>query len=124
MAKLGEQLFKDANIDTLISTMEKMDTATREEVLKAIGQKMTQAGKASAVNKIKNIIRTADPQVKEWIAQAIPNSYIAGLKNSDKELGKKTANITIDDLITLKDLSVHADAVNALMSDSYLDFAN
>ena len=124
MAKLGEQLFKDANIETLLDAMAEMDNATREEVLRAIGQRMSQAGKASTVTKIKNIIKTADPQVKEWIAQAIPNTYITGIKNSDKELGKKVKNITVEDLKTLKDLSVHADAVNALMSDAYLDFAN
>lgn len=124
MAKLGEQLFKDANIETLLDTMAKMDDATREEVLRAIGQKLTQSGKISAVNKIKEIIRTADPAVKEWIATAIPNTYITGVEFSDKELGRKVKKITVEDLKTLKDLSVHAEAVNALMSDAYLDFAS
>ena len=124
MPKIGEQLFKDANIETLLDTMAQMDNATREEVLRAIGQKLTQAGKASAINKIKDIIRTADPAVKEWIANAIPNAYITGLNVGDKELGKKVKNITREDLTTLKDLSVHAEAVNVLMSDAYLDFAS
>ena len=124
MATLGDKIFKDADIEKLLSVIEKMDNATRDIVLDAIGNRMTQAGKISAVNKIKAIIKEADPAVKKWIAEAIPNSYILGLEHTDKQLGKKVEGITVDDLKTLKDLSIHAEAVNVLMGDSYLDFAN
>jgi len=124
MAKIGDTIFKDAEIQTLLDTIEKLDAGTRAEVLDAIGRKITQAGKTASVNKIKSLIQTADPAVKDWIAKAIPNSYVIGLNETDKDLKKKIGKITVDDLTTLKDLSVHADAVNALMSDAYLDFAN
>lgn len=124
MSKIGDKIFKDSEITSLMNVIDKMDEATRKEVLRAIGTKMTQAGKTESINKIKQIIASGDKQIKEWIAQAIPNSYILGLEETDKQLKKKTAGITIDDLKTLKDLSVHATAVNAIMSDTYLDFAN
>lgn len=124
MAKLGDKVFKDANIQTLLNVMEELDTATREEVLRGISRRLTLNGKADIINKIKKLVQTTDPAVKDWIAKAIPNSYITGLKETDRDLGRKVRNITIADLKVLKDLSVHADAVNALMSDAYLDFAN
>lgn len=124
MATVGGKVFKDAEIQTLMDVIAKIDEQTRSEVLRAIGTKLTQAGKAASVNKIKTIIQYADPAVKDWIAKAIPNSYILGIEQTDKDLGKKTRNITVDDLKTLKDLSVHADAVNSLMSDAYMDFAS
>lgn len=124
MSKIGDVIFKDTEIEKLINVMSELDAGTKAEVMKAIGAKMTQAGKAQAIARVKAIIQTTDPAVKEWIAQAIPNSYILGMKQADKNLGRKIADITVDDLKTLKDLSIHAEAVNALMSDTYLDFAN
>ena len=124
MSKIGDELFKDTEIEKLINLMGELDAGTKAEVMSAIGSKMTQAGKAQAIARIKAIIQTTDPAVKQWISQAIPNSYIIGMKQADKNLGRKVADITIDDLKTLKDLSIHAEAVNALMSDTYLDFAN
>ena len=124
MSKIGDVIFKDAEIEKLINVMSQLDATTKAEVLSAIGAKMTQAGKAQAIAKIKAIIQTTDPAVKEWIAQAIPNSYILGMKQADKNLGRQIKNITVEDLKTLKDLSIHAEAVNALMGDTYLDFAN
>ena len=124
MPQLGDKIFEDANIQSLLKTMEELDSTTRQAVLDGIGRRLTQAGKADIVKKINQLIQTTDPAVKKWIAQAIPNSYIVGLKQTDKELNRKVKNITPEDLKTLKDLSVHADAVNALMSDAYLDFAN
>lgn len=124
MSKLGDELFKDTEITKLIEIMGELDAGTKAEVLNAISAKMTQAGKVQAIAKIKAIIQTTDPLVKDWISKAIPNSYILGIKQADKNLKRKIADITVEDLKTLKDLSIHAEAVNSLMGDAYLDFAN
>lgn len=124
MSKIGDKIFSDADIKKLIDIMTELDDSTRKVLLDGIGRKLTDAGKKDIISKITNLIQTADPKLKEWIAQAIPNSYIVGVTTADEQLNKKTADITVDDLKTLKDLSVHAEAVNGLMSDAYLDFAS
>jgi hypothetical protein len=122
--KIGDKLFKDTEIEKLFAIMESLDNAAREEVLNSIGRRLNQASRISSVNRIKELVQTTDPLVKDWIAKAIPNSYIMGMYEGDKELRRRTANITIDDLKTLKAFSIHAEAVNLLMGDAYMDFAN
>ncbi len=122
--KIGDKIFEDADIQALINLMGQLDDATKKIVLDGIGKRLTDAGRSEMVNQIKKLIQTTDVKLKEWIAKAIPDSYIAGLNDADEALNKKIKEITIEDLKVLKDLSVHAKAVNALMSDTYLDFAN
>lgn len=212
--KLGDITFKDANIESLLSTIEKVDLATRDEVLKAINTRLTQAGKTESLSVIKKIIESADPEIKKWLSSAIPKSYANGLSFSDYEfnsirLNSKVAErvvqdtmrqtaftkpavasllkkvdtnniyswgdlytkmgravkydpvamgdirnhiitrwkmyvnepqimktiagnefekhklrITAEDIKVARDLSIHADSVNALLSDAYLDFAS
>jgi uncharacterized protein YaaR (DUF327 family) len=134
MKKLGDIVYKDANIQTLLAIIEQVDDKVRQEVLKAIAQRLSQAGKAEAIKRIQAIIQTADPVVKEWIAQAIPKSYATGLSFADYQKKKNSIDVVafekddikikVEDIKTLKDLSVHVGTVNALMSDTYLDFAN
>ena len=211
--KLGDLIYKDTNIQTLLDVIQKVDDQTRAEVLKAISTRLTQAGKESALRNIKKIVQLADPAIKEWLSQAIPQSYVEGInftdyefnsikmresvaedalnniiRKVDKNIAKKLrnvstrnvydwgdltekmskavsgdqvamgeirfqilkewekytpgANISVDsnqigkeyekyklritpeEIKIARDLSIHADTVNALLSNSYLDFAN
>lgn len=212
--KLGDLIYKDTNIETLLDVIQKVDDQTRAEVLKAISTRLTQAGKEQALATIKKIVQSADPAIKDWLSKAIPQSYAEGINFTDyefnsirmresvardaldniirkvgdkdianklrkvstknvfdwgdltekmnkavgsdpvamgeirfqilkewekytpganisadsnqigKEYEKYKLRISIDDIKIARDLSAHADTVNALLSNSYLDFAN
>lgn len=213
--KLGDIVYKDANIQELLKVMEEMDDKTKAEILKAISTKLTQSGKAQAISNVQKIIASGDPAIKKWISEAIPKSYAEGLTFADyeinsmklkpsvassavdsisrsinvdnavknkirqintstvyswqdlqekigkavnydtkvmgevrnqvmKEWGKYTTDqkisvnsqtlgkefqatklrVTPEDIKIARDLSIHSEAINALMSDTYLDFAN
>lgn len=211
MKKLGDIVYQDSNIQELLDVIESIDNKTKAVILKSISQKLTQQGKAEAINNIKKIVASGDPAIKKWISEAIPKSYAEGLNFSDYEfnsikikptvaqdalrnIAKKTGiskqvvnintstiyswedlqnkigkavnydtkimgevrnqisqewakyttnpsikvnsqkigdefqktklRITPEDIKIARDLSIHSGTINAMLSDTYLDFAN
>ncbi len=120
----GDKIFRDAEIQKLLNIMNDLDSNVRSILLKAISVKLNGTLKNKTIRQIKSIIQTSDKDIKEWLSRAVSESYVDGLNDVDKQLKIKGKVITVEMLRTLKKLSVHADAVNALLGDSYLDFAN
>jgi len=124
------KIVDQADIPALVSVLEKMSGETREEVLKTISTSITAGKKAQTLNKVRTIIRNADGDVRNWVVQGVTGSYVTSLNETDNELrkfgvrGVPSGKIKISDLKEFESLAPHLQAVNAMISDAYLDFGN
>ena len=127
--KVFDEAIRKSDVDALLAILNRVDKETRDEVLKAISGVLTNQGKVAALNNVRRVIQVADEDVKGWIVKAIPESYVVGLNHADSELRTlgvdvPSGKVTVDQIKTLEDLAIHKEAVNALISDVYLDFGN
>lgn len=129
-----QKILDDSNIDELLRIMNLMDDETRALVLQALTKRLDVNRKAQTLVKIREIIASKDQLIKDWVVTAISNSYVAGanLMYADlRKLGVKAGDTEVfkqeftADIIKRIDLmTIHKDAINALISDTYLDIAN
>lgn len=124
-----KKIFEEADITGLLSVIDKLDKDTRNEVLKTLSSELTDVKKRKALENIKQTIRITDTETRDWLVQGIPTSYVEGIKDTDELLKKtgikiKGAKMTVETLRTLEDFAPHLQAVNALVSEAYLDFGN
>lgn len=127
--KETEKLLKDANIDALVATMQTLDSEAQEHLLDALGSELTDKKKKVILSKIQQAAIVADGKVKAWVVPAISGTYVGGMQAVDdqlKKLGFKTAlgNITVELIKSVPEMQPHLAAVNALLSDAYLDFGS
>jgi len=115
MKKLGDIIYKDANITQLLNVMERLDLEARNEVLRAINTRLTQTGKAKALRNIRKIIQSADPEIKKWLAKAIPKSYASGLSFADYQFSSIRLNSKLAKAI-LKDTILQVSYTNPKMA--------
>jgi hypothetical protein len=129
-----QKIIDESNIDALLAIVTKMDDETRAEVLKAIASQLDITKKNFHVAKIRRIVAASDTEIKDWIVTAVADSYASGSNVMYADLRKMSADPisgeiatavwTADKIRNMRLLSVQKDAVNALISDTYLDFAN
>jgi len=129
-----EKIVEQARIDELLAVFDKLDALTKNEVLKAISKKLDIPAKNFHLNNIKTFIQASDTEIKDWLVTAITNSYTEGANIMYADMKKLSVTPehpntvvkvwTADKIRQIDLLSVQKDAVNALISESYLDFAN
>jgi len=129
-----QEILDSGDIGKILSIVEQLDEQTRVAVLAAISKQIDINSKNVALGTIKTIIKGSDTQIKDWVAVSILNSYVTGANIAYKDLNKLDAvssnpktfmgKLTPEKIKTVDSLVVHKDAVNALISDTYLDFAN
>lgn len=142
MAKISKNKRKEmqaildsGDIGKILSIIEKLDEQTRVAVLSAISKKIDINSKNAALGTIKTIIKGSDTQIKDWVAVSILNSYVTGANMAYNDLKKIKATsssnprvfigeLTPEKIKTVDSLVVHREAINALVADTYLDFAN
>lgn len=128
------KIIDKAQIDELVKIVTKLDDDVRAEVIKAISKQLNLSTKNSSLASIRRIVKASDQEIKDWIVNAVVESYADGanLAYADlKKLSVKPENsnvvlevFTADKIRQISLLSAHKDAVNAMVSDTYLDFAN
>ena len=129
-----QQIVDETDIDELLRIIGLLDDETRALVLQAISKRLTITGKTQTLIQIKNVIAGGELLVKDWIVEAVAGSYIGGANAMYADIRKLKVSVPdgrvvqqnfTKDLIRQVDLlTVHKDAINALVSDAYLDFAN
>lgn len=108
------KLIEQAGIPGLLEVFEELNRTTREAVLTALETRLTEAKKKQAVRKIKAATQVVDSEVRNWLPETLQNAYIGAMGFVSVRLGK-----TLTDGLT----GVHEEAINALISNAYLDFA-
>lgn len=117
-------------VSTLLREMAKLNRAGRDVILRSLSEQMSEGKKQQFLALIRSEAVKADEKVREWVAKGISNTYVAGM-NQANELykiavpnTKDAVHISVDMLKTQVVLAPHLQAVNALISDTYLDFGN
>jgi len=127
--KHTENIITKSQIDELLTIVAELETTGQSVLLATLNTELTEVKKRAALNQITQSVIITDGKVKQWLIPAISGSYIAGvnaLDNEVKKFGIKTAigNITVETLKGVVEMQPHLAAVNALMSDAYLDFGS
>lgn len=131
MAKLDTK----AGVGTLLRSIAKLNNAGRDVILRALSTEMTAQKKEQFLSVLRSQAANTDKEVRDWLAKGLTETYVAGM-NQAKELyqtavssgkGAKlekalSGKITVTTLTTSTALAPHLQAVNALLSDAYLDF--
>lgn len=129
-----QKIIDSSELDRLLAIVTKLDDQTRAEVLKAINSQLNIEKKNFHLASIRRIVKASDTEIKDWIVTAIVDSYAEGANVAYADLQKlgvdiatgdiSVTNWTADKIRQLALFSVQKDAVNALISDTYLDFGN
>ena len=129
-----QRIVDEARIDELLQIINVLDEQTRREVLKAISKKLDITSKNYHLTQIKRYIQGSDKAIKDWIVKAVADSYASGSNVMYADLRKLSVSPsntqvvlglwTADKIRQIDLLSVQKDAINALVSDAYLDFAS
>lgn len=127
------RLLQTAKLDELQRIANSLSEDVEDELLPLLNKKIDELKKQSVMNKIRQAITDHDTDLKTWLAFAIPLLYVSGFNSANddaKRLGVALTgslsykHITVELLKNNQDFRPHLEAVNALLKDSYLDFAN
>ena len=124
-----EAMMTAANIDELSAVMATLNEEGRKIILDGISSKLSDAKKKQLMSAIRDKVAIADNATRNWIVQGVGASYVMGLNHTDAVLAKfgmtsDLGEIKIEILKTAPSLKPHLEAVNALISDAYLNFGN
>lgn len=121
------------NIGELKSIARSLADDVRSIVEPLIEKKIDDFLKQQGLRSVREVIVARDAEIKEWLVNSIPDLYVTGFNSAQKDAKKLgitgtddigTGKLTVDLLKSEAFLKPHLDAVNALLQDSYLDFAN
>jgi len=130
-----EKIINESRLNELLLTINKLEDDVRAEVVRAISKQLNLSTKKSSLTAIKRIVQDSDEKIKDWIVTSIVDAYADGANLAYADIKKLSVNVpkgskvfleefTSDKIRQIDLLSVHKEAVNALVSDVYLDFAN
>jgi len=125
-----EKILTKAEISALLEIFDNLDAQAKAVVEEAINGVLTISKKAATLEKVKAIVSLSDADTKAWLVKALGDSYIASLNIVTENLqqavgvGLSEAILSATTITSLEGLVIHKDAVNALLSEAYLDFAN
>jgi len=125
--KQTEVVIKKSGVDELLDIMSNLDEATRKQILITLDSELTEKTKKQALGNVKKIVEVTDTETRDWLVKGVSTSYIEGMEATDvalKTFGIKVGKtkLTIEVLKSTPDLAPHLQAVNALISEAYLDF--
>jgi hypothetical protein len=130
MARIGNV----AEVNKLMKTISALDNAGRVVLLRAISEQMTDAKKQQFLMLLKSEATKADAEVRNWLVQGISKTYVGGMNLTQQQIASikmpmkaglpSLAPLTVTALNTNPFMKPHLQAVNALLSDAYLDFGN
>jgi len=128
LKKQTEKVIAKADIPALLKIVNGLDAEVKKIVDKTIKTDLTDVKKKKALAEITKTVSIADGEVKTWLVGGIAEVYVEGMKNTDKVLHKFNIKTPAGKLTvsTLKsaELAPTLEAVNALISDAYLDFGS
>ena len=129
-----DKILKDSDLDSLVSVIDNLDRQTRNEVINALATQLDLSKRNYHLSQIKTYIKASETEIKNWIVTAVADSYASGANMAYADLkatGVKvpsgevyTEEFTAKKIREIGALTIHKHAVNALISDAYLDFAN
>ena len=129
-----DKILKESDVESLVSVIDNLDRQTRNEVVDALATQLDLSKRNYHLSQIKTYIKASETEIKNWIVTAVADSYASGANMAYADLkatGVKvpsgdvyTEEFTAQKIRTISALTIHKDAVNALISDTYLDFAN
>jgi hypothetical protein len=122
-----------ADIGALQAIARSLSADVRNIILPIINKKITDLAKQQGLKQVRSVIIEKDVLIKDWLTKSLPELYVAGINSATKDA--KRLGITIEGNITVRNVTVellkseadlrpHLEAVNALLSNAYLDFAN
>ena len=121
-------MYEQANIKGLVKIVSTLDDEAREIILGGIASQLSETKKKALMDKIKSSTAVTDQKVRGWLVQGMSSAYVHGLNRSNDLIKKFDINvgkrITVEVLKTAPEMRPHLQAVNALLSDAYLDFGN
>ena len=124
-----DKLLKDAGVPRLLEVIRALEKVVRDEIVTVIQTQLTDKKKQQVMARVKDEVIKTDAQVRGWLSEGIPTSYLSGLEDAENQLAALNINtgagkITLQVLKEIPDLEPHLAATNALMSEAYADFAS
>lgn len=130
----GDKVIEAVDTDKIKQIIDDVEGETKKIVYEYLEKELDTETKKEGVSKVKEAIEKFDPDIREWSKDSILKSYTVGYNETSKAIagttaitsgGKKIADsLTVEVLRNADELNDHKDAANALLSDTYLDFAN
>lgn len=123
-------MIESAGIKNLLGFIQALDENVRNELLGTLSKEITDPTKRAALTKIRAEVAKGDVQVRQWLSESMPYAYVHGFNDAEAELKRwrintgLNARLTIQILKTTPSLAPHVAAVNAILSDAYLDFGH
>lgn len=126
-AELGKIL--DEEVTKILDVMQELERVGKQAVTDGVSVELSEAKKNSLINQVKQAAVVADGKVKDWLVPAMAEVYVSSVNEQDKLLAKfgintKGGRITVEVLKAAPELAPHLQAVNALISDAYMDFGS
>lgn len=129
-----KNLDTEVGINQLISQINKLDDAGRTLLLQALNTELSEGKKQAVLAALRAHVATTDTFVRNWLIQAISQSYVAGANYTVKALkavnfkpvatAPALATINVELLASAPFLKPHLAAVNILLQSSYADFGS
>lgn len=79
-----EKLLKDVKAKSLLETIKKLDQKGRDIVVKGINTNLTSAKKDALLSSLRQEVTATDSVIREWLVNAISESYVHGMNMSTK----------------------------------------
>lgn len=76
------KLDQENNVAGLRKTVQGLDDAGRAEILRGLSTPLTDGQKNQVIQNIRSIVAKADPEIKDWIVNAVSNTYVNGLNQA------------------------------------------
>lgn len=124
-----EKLLANLNITTLVRSLKSLNASGREIILKGLSEQLDNNKKQLLISQLRASVTKTDIEIKDWIVQSMSKSYVAGMNLGVTSLAlqgikvKGLGKINVELLLNSAEFSPHLSAVNAMIQDTYLDFA-
>lgn len=128
------QALSGDNLDELLQIIGLIDDQTRALVLTALQSRLTTQSKRQATEGIRQVIQRERDKISDWVITSTATAYNTGANTMLDDINTigisptrgdqvYQRQFTTDRLRNLNVLSTHREAVNALASENFLDFA-
>jgi len=112
----------EARIKEMLVYVQKLNTEVQGIVLKSLNLKLDDANLKKQISAIQGLASASETQLREWLIKNIPQQYVDGMNITNGASGEN--KIDFADFQKSDAFVFHRDAINLLLKDSYLEFAN
>jgi len=106
----------------MVQFIKKLDGDVERIILSGVKSKLNEQTVRKQVNAVQVLTKATDKEIREWLSQNVPRTYVDGVNIANKTL--KEQSMEFDVFMRSEKTLFHRSAMNMLLKDAYLDFGN